>query len=364
MTNKVRFGVLGSGYMGQTHAEAIVAHPGAELVAIAGGSRAFSLAARHNVVCEVSVNALIARRDIDAIVVATPHYVHVNQALPAIEAGKHVLVEKPLATTIDDCDRMIRAAAIHGVVLSVGYQQRFRTNNVRARELVRSNAIGRICTFQISMPSHIAIAQAGGFGGTWEWWNNPASVGHVLNAAPHAIDLMRWLTASDLVTVSAFSRTFRADQAVEDTTQAILQFSRSDFSNEMIGSLFTSCALPAPSFPHEDFRIRMVGTRGLLDLDAYHELRISDDAGWRTVSTQAPVGYEDSNTAFGDPRMQAYRSQMSAFIDAIRGSPSGAGTGLDGRAGVEAVIAMLISSRERRWVDLQTSSQISESPKP
>jgi len=110
------------------------------------------------------------------------------------------------------------------------------------------------------------------------------------------------------------------------------------------------------SFPHEDLRIRIVGTRGLLDLDAYHELRISDGAGWRTVSTQPSVGYEDSNTAFGDVRMQAYRSQISAFTDAIRGNPSGGGTGLDGRAGVEVCIAMLTSSRERRWVDLQTSS--------
>jgi predicted dehydrogenase len=168
---------------------------------------------------------------------------------------------------------------------------------------------------------------------------------------------MRWLTASEPVTVSAFSRTFRAHQSVEDTTQAILQFSRSDFSNEMIGSLFSSCALPAPSFLNEDFRIRIVGTRGLLDLDAYHELRLSDDAGWRTVSTQPPVGADNAKTAFGDVRMQAYRSQMSAFIDAIRGKPSGGGTGLDGRVGVEAVIAMLTSSRERRWVDLQTNSK-------
>src|SRR5579862_4161447 len=116
----------------------------------------------------------------------------------------------------------------------------------------------------------------------------------------------------------------------------------------MIGTLYSSCALPAASFQGEDFRIRIVGTRGLLDLDAYNELRISDGTGWRIASTQPPVGFDTANTAFGDVRMKAYRSQMASFIDAIQGKPSGGGTGPDGRAAVAAVMAMLTSSRERR----------------
>jgi predicted dehydrogenase len=364
MADKIRFGILGSGFMGQTHAEAIIVQPEAELVAIAGGSRAPSLAARHSVVCEESIDALIARPDIDAIVVATPHYAHIDQALAAIKSGKHVMVEKPLATKISDCDRIIAAAAGQGVVLSVVYQQRFRTNNMKAYELVRTGAIGPICNFQINMPCYIGPLQAGGFGSTWEWWKDPASVGHVLNAAPHAIDLMRWLTGAEVVMVSALSRTFRTGQTVEDTTHALLQFSRSDFSDEMIGTLFSTCALPAASFQGEDFRFRIVGVKGLLDLDAYHELRISDGSGWRTVSTQPAVGFDSTNTAFGEVRMKAYRSQMSGFIDAMRGRSSGTGTGADGRAGVAAVMAMLTSSRERRWVDIQSGSEGAESGRP
>ena len=82
---------------------------------------------------------------------------------------------------------------------------------------------------------------------------------------------------------------FTSTHTVEDTTLALLQFTASDFSNEMIGSIFSSSALPAVSFPGEDFRIRIVGTEGLLDLDAYHELRISDGGDWHTLSTQPPV---------------------------------------------------------------------------
>jgi predicted dehydrogenase len=344
---KIRFGIFGSGYMGQTHAEAILKTSNAALVAVAGGTRAPGLAARYGIACEPDAEALAARTDIDAVVVTTPHYRHTHEALLSMESGKHALVEKPLTTSLDDCDKLIAAAERNHVVLSVGYQQRFRMNNVRARDLVRSGAIGDIQTVLISMPIAIADVQAGGFGGNWDWWTNPLSVGHVLNSAPHAIDLLRWFTGADVCTVSSFSRTFRPSQTVEDTTLALIEF-----SNGMLCSLFSSCALPAPIFPNEDFRIRIMGSRGLIDLDPYRELRMADDNGWRVVSTQPTVGYDDASTAFGDARMQAYRDQIAAFLDVIDGKPPAGGAPLDGRAGVEACLAMLASSREQRWIHL------------
>jgi len=345
---KIRFGIFGSGYMGQTHAEAIRKLENTVLIAVAGGSRAPGLADRYSIICEPSAEALAKRSDIDAVVVTTPHYRHAHEALLSMESGKHALVEKPITTSLEDCDRLIEAAERNGVVLSVGYQQRFRANNVRARELIRSGAIGEIQAVQISMPIALADVQAGGFGGTWDWWTNPDSVGHILNSAPHAIDLLRWITGAEVATVSSFSRTFRPRQPVEDTTMALMEF-----SNGMLCSLFSSCALPAPIFPHEDFRIRIMGSRGLLDLDPYRELRMADAGGWRLVSTQAEVGYDDASTAFGDARMQAYRDQITAFLDVIDGKPPAGGAPADGRAGVEACLAMLESSREQRWIHLR-----------
>jgi predicted dehydrogenase len=115
--------------------------------------------------------------------------------------------------------------------------------------------------------------------------------------------------------------------------------------------------LPAPSFPGEGFRCRFVGTTGLIDLDPYDELKIADLKGWRLVSKQAAVGHESADTAFGEGRMQAYRDQMKAFINAIRGeavTPEMVplGTGPDGKVAVAVCHAILTSSRERRWVDL------------
>src|SRR3954469_4814723 len=107
---KIRFGITGSGYMGRTHAEAVLHHRDrAELVAIWGGSRAASLAERCGAVAEPTLEALMARRDIDAIIITTPQFGHCQEAVLARESGKHGLVEKPMATKVEDCDRMLAA---------------------------------------------------------------------------------------------------------------------------------------------------------------------------------------------------------------------------------------------------------------
>lgn len=345
--SNLRFGIIGSGFMGRTHAEAVRRLPGSELVAIAGGSRAPALAARYGVPCEPDYEALIRRPDLDAIVVTTPHHRHVEEALAALASGRHVLVEKPLATNVADCDRLMAAADRGKVKLAVGYQQRFRVNNQRAHALISAGAIGRVQAVQVSMPLYAGTIKAGGFGGNWEWWSDPRSIGHLLNSTPHAIDLLRWFTGGEVVTVSAFSRTLLPDLAVEDTTMALVEF-----STGAICSIFSSRALPAPSFPGEDFRFRITGETGLIDLDPYTELRVSDAQGWRVESRQPPVKHDGVDTAFADVRMQAYTDQLAAFVAMIAGRPSGIGTGADGRAGVGACVAMLDSSVGRRWVDL------------
>jgi len=344
---KIRFGILGSGFMGRTHAEAIRRLPDATLVAVHGGTRAPALAERYGMAYEADKATLLARPDIDAIIVTTPHHLHVDEAVAAFAQGKHVLVEKPLATSVADCDRMIAAAAAAKRTLAVGYQQRFRTCNRRACELIREGAIGKVLAVQLSMPMYAGAIKAGGFGGNWAWWNDPASVGHLINSSPHGIDLLRWFTGADVTTVTAFSRTFLPDLPVEDTTMGLMEL-----SNGTICSLFSSRALPAPSFPGEDFRFRITGSTGLIDLDPYNEVRISDEKGWRVVATQPPVKHEGADTAFADVRMQAYCDQMAAFIAAINGRPSDVGTGADGRAGVAAALAMIQSSAGRNWITL------------
>ena len=113
---ELRIALLGSGYMGRTYAECISKHnTRAKLAAISGGTRAPGLAAEYGVDYVPTYDALLARSDVDAVLVATPHINHLDQVIQAAQAGKHILSEKPLATSVADCTRMIDACHQAGV---------------------------------------------------------------------------------------------------------------------------------------------------------------------------------------------------------------------------------------------------------
>ena len=338
--NPIRIGIIGSGFMGLTHAAAVRNTSSAELAAVSGGRRAAALAARFSVEHIAETDALLSRSDIDAVVIATPHHLHASQTLAAFAAGKHVLVEKPMATSLADCDAMISAATAARAVLAVGFQQRFRVNNSEARHLIQQGAIGQLLLAHVSMlPSFAPMLADGSFGGSWEWWSDPRSLGHIINAGPHAIDLLRWAFALEIESVSAVCRSFRPGSLVEDTTAALLTL-----SNGAVCTLNSSLLAPAPSFPGEQFRFRFLGSEAIMDLDPYAELRLSRNSTLATVSVQPEVGHQSADTLLNASRMAAYNEQMACFVQAIDGKPSEIATAEDGRAAVEVCLAMLESS--------------------
>ena len=346
---KIRLGITGSGFMGQTHAEAASQLEEVQAVAVAGGSRAPKMAETYSLKLEPDARSLARRDDVDAVLITTPHHIHVAEALEAIQCGKHLLVEKPITTSVEDCDRILEAADRKGVVVAVGYHQRFRRNVAEACKILRSGALGPILTVQVSMPFPIAALRGEGvLGSTWAWWSDPASLGHIINGGPHAIDVIRWCLQTEVATVSALCRTFCQDAPVENTTMALLSF-----TNGTLCTLFSTSVAASPNFPGEEFRFRIMGSDGLMDLDAYGELRVATDGQWRTVSTQPPVGHQSAKTIFNPVRMESYQKQLRAFAQMVRGETSDIGSGLDGRAGVEACLAMLEASKKEIVIRLR-----------
>lgn len=344
--SRLRYGILGSGFMGRTHAEAIRHLDNAELTAVALGSRAPGLAADYGVELCQSAEELIARGDVDAVLLATPQYVHAEEALLAVQHGKHLFIEKPMTTNVDDADRIIDACADRNLALSVGYQQRYRTVPAAAQREVRNGAIGQVYTIQFYQVFQLFSDPA--FGGDWSWWSNPAAVGHILAGGVHAIDLCRWILDADVATAFAHCNTFREEHEPENTTMGLLTF-----DNGTVMALWATSACPEPGFHGLVFRAQMMGESGLLDMDAYDKLQVSSDGSWQVVAEQPPVNTEYANTAFQLPRMQAYIDQLAAYTDAVLAGKRPPVTGEDGRAGVAAALALLESSQKGQLVHLK-----------
>jgi predicted dehydrogenase len=337
---QIRIGVTGSGFMGRTHVDAAAKLDSTVPVAVTGGSRAAKLAEDYGIAAEPDLASLLARGDVDAVIISTPHWLHCEEALACTEAGVHVLVEKPMATSLEDCDRMTAAFADKGLVLSLGYHQRFRESNKTAQRLIKEGAIGKVRCIQTSALFDIAAMRSDpGFGGAWSWWTDPRAVAHLINSAPHTIDLCRWCLDADLVSAAAQSGTFREENPNENTTMSLLSF-----SDGTMASFWSSSVCPAPVFSGEEFRFRFMGDEGIIDHDPYSRVQLGKGGEWTTVYEQPPVGHTDANSAFSMNRMQAYCDQVQAFVNTIGGEPGGEGTPADGRAGVAAVLAMLAAS--------------------
>ena len=337
---KIRVGIAGSGFMGRTNAETVARYlSGAELAAVVGGSRAPALAREYGVDCEASVEALAARADIDAILISTPHAQHAGHAVAAARGGKHILLDKPMATTVEDCDRIIAAAREAKVKLMIMFGQRFRKCNVEAHRLIEEGAIGKVKMVQET------ILAGGGLKALPPWQSRPENLGPLVGHAVHNIDRIRWFTGAEVVSVSAQVQRDAATGG-EVSTMALL-----GLDNGAMATLWESWDIAAPPFPRSASGAWVAGETGNLDLDAYGTLRMGRYGEWKVMAEQEPIDWKGRGM-LSPVRMEAYRAQHQEFIDSIVAERQPAVTGEDGRAAVEVALAAYRSAAEGRTVHL------------
>src|SRR3990170_1275624 len=148
--SRVGMGVIGSGYMGRTYAACLTRHvPNATLISVWGGTRAPALAAEFGVDADEKLDDLLARSDIEAVIITSPHRAHLPQALAAAAAGKHVYIEKPMAVSVAECDAILAACASAGVQLTVNFVTRFREAPLAMKRLVDDGRVGEIRMIQM-----------------------------------------------------------------------------------------------------------------------------------------------------------------------------------------------------------------------
>ena len=329
----IGIGIIGSGFMGRTYSETIARRcRRGRLVAVTAGSRAGQLAGDYGMALEPSVESLLARRDIQAVYIATPHHVHFEQAIAAARAGKHMVIEKPMACTVAECDAIIEACRAAGVHCSIAFTQRNRKCNIKARQLIREGAIGRIRHIE-----ELALA-ATGLTGLPRWQSDPQNLGTLFGHAIHNFDRVRWLTGSEIRTVYAKCGSIEPDVKVEASSMVLMTL-----ADGTLVTLWACFQVPKPSFPRSQFSCRIIGEKGLIDLDAYGELRLATDGEWKVVENQEPIDW--AGRGFLDPvRLESYTLQCQDFIDAVADRRPPAVTGRDGRQAVAAALAAYQSS--------------------
>jgi myo-inositol 2-dehydrogenase/D-chiro-inositol 1-dehydrogenase len=266
MDQTIGIGMVGSGFMGLTYSEVVARHAkGCRLAAIAGGRRAAQLAGDYGVPVEPSAEALLARADVQAVVLATPDQDRARLTRLAAEAGKHVLAEKPMAPTVAECDQMIADCARAKVNLSVVKTERFRKLTQRAKALIDDGTVGPITMLRTVSAFPLPLTQQ--LFDERQWMYDPRGGGLFMGMASHNTDFLRWLTGRNAVQVFAQVNTFSDVKAPALSVMAQIVFEGGIMAHMMI-----TAELPTPSLPSSEVRFQVFGRDAMLDFENFEFL--------------------------------------------------------------------------------------------
>lgn len=224
----LRVAVIGSGSISAAHIEAYMAFADrCQIVALCDlyPENTKKKRAKYNLQCDIlsDYRELFARGGIDLVSVCTPPYMHAEIAIAALNAGIHVIVEKPMASSLAECDRMNEAAAASGKILSVISQNRFGDGMMKLKHVLNSGLAGRIVHAQVDSFWWRGYTYYDlWWRGTWE----KEGGGCTLNHAVHHIDMLQWMMGMPDQVTAVMSNTAHDNAEVEDLSIAILSYPR------------------------------------------------------------------------------------------------------------------------------------------
>jgi predicted dehydrogenase len=301
----IRFAIYGCGVISGTHARALLDVEGAELVACADfkPASAETFAEKHHIQMLPDWNALLQNPDIDAVCICTPSGTHAPLAIEALNAGKHVVLEKPMGLTIAQCDDIIAAAAKTNKQITVISQLRTEPDIIRAKELIESGALGKITMAQLHMCYYRPESY---FMGSWRGTKAMDGGGALMNQGIHGVDILRYLMGP-VKNVQSVVRTLLHDIEVEDSAVATLEF-----ENGAVGVITASTA----TFPGYDREINIYGTQGGIEFKQGTMVRLVIDGEEYPCAEFTSVGDASSNLVLD---YRGHARQLTAFVRAING---------------------------------------------
>lgn len=322
------FGIIGLGMIADFHAQAIGHVTGAKLVGVAsrdaGKARAF--AKKHGVeLATADLNELLARDDIHVVCITTSSGAHLEPALAALRAGKHVVVEKPLEITEERVDEILRAAAAAGRWVAPIFQGRFGEGARMIKAAIAEGRLGRLVLASAYVKWHRTAQYYTGTRGMLAIDGG----GALMNQAIHALDLLQWYAGLPSEVFCWSTRRVHTGIEAEDTASAALKF-----PDGALGTIEASTAV----WPGWQRRLEICGEHGSITLEDDHiarwefrETRPGDDA-IRAAKNAAAFG--SGASAPNAISFLGHQRQIQDLVDALR---EGRAPALDGREGRKAV---------------------------
>lgn len=341
--SKLRVAVIGCGSIAQ-HRHLIEYHnnPEVEIVAVCDilETRAEETAGMYKTKAYTSYEKLLEKEEIDAVSVCLPNYLHAPVSIAALNAGNHVLCEKPMATSREEAEQMIQAAIANNRKLMIGHNQRFVSSHAKVRKLIADGELGKIYSFRTAF----------GHGGPEDWsadgkdsWffrKEAAFIGAMGDLGVHKADLLRYLLGEEFAEVSAFIETSAKENTdVDDNAVFIL---RSE--NGIIGTLAASWAYNAK----EDNSTVIYGEKAIL--------RLEDDPTYGLIinyTNGEVVNYELGKIQSNEDGGQTNTHVIDHFVESVLEDKQPLIDGEEGKKSLEVILAALKSDKTKQITSIE-----------
>lgn len=330
---KIKYGIIGLGWFGEKHCEALAALPNVELYALctrnparlAEVGKTFGVPHLHT-----DYHRMLADPNLDAVSVVTMWDQHASPTLAALQAGKHVFLEKPMASTVADCDAIVNAAHAAQGHFMVGHICRFNPRYAAAKAEIAAGKIGRIVSIYArrNLPAAVGAQVL-------------PKIGPIIGDGVHDTDLMLWYTGAKIVSAYALTHSIRGLKNPD------LGFTMYRFDSGAIGVLEDNWCLPDTTPFQIDERMEINGTEGSIHIhDTHPNFSVCDKGGWRSPDTT----YWPS---IHGVRAGALREELSYFVNCVaQGRKPTVITPEESREAVRACLAAEESAATGRVVTL------------
>ena len=331
------FGIIGCGAAAEGHAEALTKTRESKLVAVADidERRGREFADKHQASFFRNYHDLLALKELEAVNICTPNYLHVPIGVHAAKAGKHVFVEKPLATTLEQADELISICQHAKVKLAAVFQTRFSPGLQKVKRFFKRKGMGRIVLANFSIKTYRPSEYFQG----WHRKIDLQGGGVAIQQGIHGIDRLQWLMGK-VDSVFAFQKTIIGNLEGEDTIVAALRF-----NNGALGTIEGSSSVYCrQSNPAHTERMEFHGENGSIVLMGANIVE------WHTREPQGPEFFNMSTEW-----TQGLQSQVRDFVRAIGENKEPLINGEEARKSLELVIALYRSAETEELVRLPLS---------